>query len=53
VEEYRVDCECRKPKPGMILKAAQDLNIDLSTSWMIGDILNDVEEETLPDAARY
>ncbi|HEY0053914.1 MAG TPA: HAD family hydrolase [Pedobacter sp.] len=36
-------CDCRKPKPGLILKAAQDFNIDLAQSWMIGDILNDVE----------
>ena len=36
-------CECRKPKPGLLLKAAKDLEIDLSRSWMIGDILNDVE----------
>lgn len=36
-------CECRKPKPGMILSAAADHAIDLKGSWMIGDILNDVE----------
>jgi histidinol-phosphate phosphatase family protein len=36
-------CHCRKPKPGLLLKAANDLQIDLSRSWMIGDILNDVE----------
>ncbi|MCE7042847.1 HAD-IIIA family hydrolase [Dyadobacter sp. CY312] len=36
-------CSCRKPKPGLIHKAASDLNIDLSNSWMVGDILNDVE----------
>lgn len=36
-------CDCRKPKPGLILKAAQELEIDVSQSWMIGDILNDVE----------
>lgn len=36
-------CNCRKPKPGLLLKAAEDLQIDLSRSWMIGDILNDVE----------
>ncbi|MBE9464245.1 D-glycero-alpha-D-manno-heptose-1,7-bisphosphate 7-phosphatase [Dyadobacter subterraneus] len=36
-------CRCRKPKPGLILKAASDYDIDLSSSWMIGDILNDVE----------
>lgn len=36
-------CNCRKPKPGLILKAANENNIELSQSWMIGDILNDVE----------
>lgn len=36
-------CNCRKPKPGLFFKAAKDLDIDLSKSWMIGDILNDVE----------
>ena len=37
------ECECRKPKPGMLLKASEEYNIDLSQSWMIGDILDDVE----------
>ena len=36
-------CGCRKPQPGMILQAAKDHAIDLQISWMIGDILNDVE----------
>lgn len=36
-------CFCGKPNPGMLLKAANDFSIDLSASWMIGDILNDVE----------
>jgi histidinol-phosphate phosphatase family protein len=36
-------CNCRKPKPGMFFKAAEELEIDLSKSWMIWDILNDVE----------
>jgi len=36
-------CNCRKPKPGLFLKAAEEMEIDLSQSWMIGDILNDVE----------
>jgi len=40
--EYKIDCECRKPKPGMILKAAKDLNIDLEHSFMIGDSFRDV-----------
>lgn len=35
--EYKINCECRKPKPGMLLKAAQDWNIDLANSYMIGD----------------
>jgi D,D-heptose 1,7-bisphosphate phosphatase len=43
VEEYVVDCDCRKPKPGMILRACEDYNIAVADSWMIGDILNDVE----------
>lgn len=41
--ELKVDCDCRKPKPGMLLQAARDLNIDLSNSWMIGDSLSDIE----------
>jgi D,D-heptose 1,7-bisphosphate phosphatase len=36
-------CKCRKPEPGMLIQAAQELQIDLAESWMIGDILNDVE----------
>ena len=40
--EYKIDCDCRKPKPGMLLKASNDFNIDLSQSWMIGDGDNDV-----------
>ena len=43
VPELKIDCDCRKPKPGMLLKAAQDFNIDLSQSWMIGDGENDVK----------
>ncbi len=43
VSELKIDCDCRKPKPGMLLKAAQEFNIDLSQSWMIGDGENDVK----------
>jgi D-glycero-D-manno-heptose 1,7-bisphosphate phosphatase len=43
VEDYRIDCDCRKPKPGMLLKASRNFDIDLNQSWMIGDILHDVE----------
>lgn len=41
--EYKIECNCRKPKPGMLLKAAEDFNIDLSQSWMIGDGENDIK----------
>lgn len=36
-------CECRKPRPGMLLKAAEDLNIDLSRSYFVGDDVRDME----------
>lgn len=41
--EYKIDCDCRKPKPGLLLQAAKDFNIDLSQSIMIGDSDRDVE----------
>ena len=41
--EYKIICDCRKPKPGMIYKAAKRYNIDLSQSWMIGDTQVDYE----------
>jgi len=40
--ELKIDCECRKPKPGMLIQAAKDFNIDLKNSWMIGDGENDI-----------
>lgn len=43
VPELKFACECRKPKPGMLLKAAEDFNIDLSQSWMVGDSESDVK----------
>ncbi|PRY12283.1 D,D-heptose 1,7-bisphosphate phosphatase [Pontibacter ummariensis] len=43
VPVYTQACACRKPQPGMLLQAAKDLGIDLAASWMIGDILHDVE----------
>jgi D-glycero-D-manno-heptose 1,7-bisphosphate phosphatase len=42
VPELKIDCDCRKPKPGMLLQAAEDWNIDLSASYMIGDGENDM-----------
>lgn len=41
--EYKCHCDCRKPKPGLLLQAAKDFNIDLSESYMIGDSHRDVE----------
>jgi D-glycero-D-manno-heptose 1,7-bisphosphate phosphatase len=43
VPEYAIACDCRKPRPGMLLRASQEWGIDLSQAWMVGDILNDVE----------
>jgi len=40
---YITDCDCRKPKPGMILQAATKYNIDLTKSWMIGDGITDIQ----------
>ncbi len=41
IPELKFDCDCRKPKPGMLLRAAEDYNIDLEKSWMIGDSEHD------------
>lgn len=43
VPELKIDCNCRKPKPGLLIKAARELNIDLEKSWMIGDSDSDVQ----------
>ncbi|MCH5193828.1 MAG: HAD-IIIA family hydrolase [Oscillospiraceae bacterium] len=43
IPELKIDCDCRKPKPGMLLRAAADLNIDLTQSWMIGDSETDMD----------
>ncbi len=43
VAELKIDCDCRKPKPGMLLKAAEDFHVDLSSSWIIGDGENDIK----------
>ena len=40
---YKINCDCRKPKPGMILKAARKYNIDLSQSYMVGDDERDIK----------
>jgi len=43
VSDLAIACPCRKPEPGMLLRAAEDWAIDLSRSWMIGDMATDAE----------
>jgi histidinol-phosphate phosphatase family protein len=43
VPEYALACSCRKPEPGLILSAAREHGVDLGRSWLVGDILDDVE----------
>ena len=43
VEQLKANCECRKPNSGLLLQAANEMHIDLSQSWMIGDGLTDVK----------
>ena len=40
---YKTDCDCRKPEPGMLLKAAEEMDIDLSRSYMVGDMPKDIQ----------
>ena len=42
IERLKVNCECRKPRPGLLLEATKDMDIDLPRSWLIGDGLTDV-----------
>jgi len=43
VNEYKKKCNCRKPRAGLLYKAAEEHHIDLGKSWLIGDILDDIE----------
>jgi D-glycero-D-manno-heptose 1,7-bisphosphate phosphatase len=43
VPPFDRECECRKPKPGLLLRAAEAQGLDLHRSWMVGDILDDIE----------
>jgi D-glycero-D-manno-heptose 1,7-bisphosphate phosphatase len=43
VSPYRLDCDCRKPKPGLISRAAAEFEINLPESWMVGDRYSDIE----------
>ena len=42
-KEYKINCSCRKPKPGLIFEAAEKYNIDLSESYVVGDSVRDIE----------
>lgn len=42
VSELKINCDCRKPKPGLLIQASKDFNINLEESWMIGDSKNDI-----------
>lgn len=42
VKELKIECECRKPKPGLLLQAAKRFHIDLENSWMVGDSKDDI-----------
>jgi D-glycero-D-manno-heptose 1,7-bisphosphate phosphatase len=42
IAKYRVRCKCRKPKPGLLLKASKELGIDISKSFLIGDSVTDI-----------
>lgn len=43
IDKYRIDCNCRKPKPGMLKRAEEELDIDSKQSFMVGDKLSDIE----------
>lgn len=40
---YRIECPCRKPRPGMLLRAGDELGLDLTASWMVGDRVTDLQ----------
>jgi len=43
VEKYRIDCSCRKPKPGMLIEGGKKYNIDFKSSFLVGDKWSDIE----------
>ena len=43
IAEFKVDCDCRKPKPGMLLSAIEELNIDITNSILVGDKVSDLQ----------
>jgi D-glycero-D-manno-heptose 1,7-bisphosphate phosphatase len=52
VERYRADCDCRKPKPGMLRRAIQALDIEPGASFLVGDRLSDIEAGRAAGIAR-
>jgi D-glycero-D-manno-heptose 1,7-bisphosphate phosphatase len=42
LEQYRLDCDCRKPRPGLVERAARELDLDIARSYVIGDHWSDV-----------
>ena len=42
-QDLKIVCDCRKPEPGLILRATKDMNINLKMSWMVGDMASDIE----------
>lgn len=53
IKEYAIDCDCRKPKPGMLLKAMEEYDIDKEDSFMIGDKPGDVAAAEAAGIAGY
>ena len=43
IEKYKINCDCRKPKPGMLKRAKKDLDLDLKCSFLVGDKISDIE----------
>jgi D-glycero-D-manno-heptose 1,7-bisphosphate phosphatase len=43
VQKYKLDCDCRKPKPGLLFRAAKEYDLDLGNSFFVGDALVDVK----------
>ena len=43
IGSYRISCDCRKPAPGMLIRASEELDIDMSSSYVVGDMVKDIE----------
>lgn len=47
---FKADCSCRKPEPGMLIEGAARMNVDLATSWCVGDSLRDLDAASIVNA---